>query len=88
MGLIVYDQAKGGWIDAASKERVDDHRFKERYEEAILSHAGIRFVCVWVCFVCVYVSVCVCVYVYVSRLVCVLIYVCVCVLHMYILVYV
>lgn len=51
MGMIKYEtraDAKGkfytGWVDAKSKEPVQDYEIKQKYEEQILKHAGIRFI--------------------------------------------
>ncbi|KAL4874534.1 hypothetical protein BJY04DRAFT_12385 [Aspergillus karnatakaensis] len=44
MGLIRYDKAAPGWVDAKTNERVPDHEIKQRYEEHILSHTGIRLI--------------------------------------------
>ncbi|MBI4365840.1 MAG: SDR family NAD(P)-dependent oxidoreductase [Deltaproteobacteria bacterium] len=44
MGLIRYEAegAHVGWVDAATGEPVPDHAVRERYEETIRSHTGIR----------------------------------------------
>lgn len=41
MGLIKYNPKKG-WIDAKSKEHVDERDIKAKYEKHILEHSGIR----------------------------------------------
>jgi fatty acid synthase subunit beta len=41
-GRIVYDN--GNWVDAKTKEVVSDQDVKSRYEEEIITHAGIRIV--------------------------------------------
>ncbi|KAL4993437.1 hypothetical protein BDV10DRAFT_199645 [Aspergillus recurvatus] len=47
MGLIRYENgasASPGWVDAKTNERVHDHEIKQKYEEHILSHTGIRLI--------------------------------------------
>lgn len=41
MGLITYNPKKG-WIDAKTKEHVDERDIKAKYEKYILEHSGIR----------------------------------------------
>ncbi|KAL3433440.1 hypothetical protein BDV09DRAFT_171990 [Aspergillus tetrazonus] len=45
MGLIRYENGSSlGWVDAKTNERVHDHEVKQKYEEHILSHTGIRLI--------------------------------------------
>ena len=44
MGLIEMKNHQGvlGWIDVKTKDHVPDHKIKEKYEEYIVEHCGIR----------------------------------------------
>ncbi|KAL2864073.1 uncharacterized protein BJX67DRAFT_390216 [Aspergillus lucknowensis] len=45
MGLVQYENGPSpGWVDAKTHERVHDHEVKQKYEEHILSHTGIRLI--------------------------------------------
>lgn len=49
MGLIKFQPSNkpaetGGWIDASTGEKVHESQVKEKYEEAILKHCGIRLI--------------------------------------------
>ncbi|TMW63553.1 hypothetical protein Poli38472_002494 [Pythium oligandrum] len=41
-GYITYDN--GNWLDAKTKEIVPEHEIKNRYEEELLKHSGIRII--------------------------------------------
>ncbi|PYH86086.1 fatty-acid synthase alpha chain [Aspergillus uvarum CBS 121591] len=45
MGLIRYENGTTpGWVDAKTNEPVLDHQIKQKYEEHILAHSGIRLI--------------------------------------------